>query len=93
MAVYFRLGFAMSGSVLPVQFDEGVSAFALGFDEGIGTGELPSYEGGYEVTPKVEAQTLSTANRSMEKDLTVLAIPYYEVDNNQQGQTIIIGGN
>ena len=56
-------------------------------------GGLPLYTGAYEVTPKIEAQTLDTANRSMEKDVTIHAIPYYEVDNASNGQTIVIGGN
>lgn len=56
-------------------------------------GGLPLYTGDYEVTPKIEAQKLDTANRSMEKDVTIHAIPYYEVDNASNGQTIVIGGN
>ena len=48
------------------------------------------YEGAYEITPRVTDQTLATGNKHMEKDLTVLAIPYCEVSN-QSGTTIIIG--
>ena len=55
--------------------------------------ELEPYEGDYSVTPAVEAQTLDTANKRMIDDLTIKAIPYYSVDNQQQGQTIIIGGD
>lgn len=75
-------------------FEESTDSFSVGFEEGIFTGGgLPLYTGAYEVTPKIEAQKLDTANRSMEKDVTIHAIPYYEVDNASNGQTIVIGGN
>ena len=50
------------------------------------------YTGPYEVTPKVESQSLSTADEHMAHDVTIEPIPYYEVSN-QNGKTIIIGGN
>ena len=50
-----------------------------------------TYEGAYEITPRVIEQTFETENKYMEKDLTVLAIPYCEVSN-QSGTTVIIGG-
>lgn len=75
-------------------FEESTDSFSVGFEEGIFTGvKLPTYDGGYEVTPQITEQTLATANRSMEQDVTIHAIPYYEIDNEYNGQTIIIGGN
>lgn len=50
------------------------------------------YSGSYEVTPRVDAQTLPTTDRHMVDDVTVQAIPYYEVSNLQKGKTVIIGG-
>ena len=50
------------------------------------------YAGPYKVTPKVESQALSTADKHMTHDVTIEPIPYYEVSN-QNGKTIIIGGN
>lgn len=47
------------------------------------------YDGPYEVTPKVEAQTLPTKQKYMTQDVTVLSVPYYEADN-QNGTTIFI---
>lgn len=93
MAVYFRLNFAMSEPVLPVLFEESENDFHLDFGEVANTGGMPLYTGDYEVTPKIEAQRLETANRSMENDVIIHAIPYYEVDNAYNGQTIVIGGN
>ena len=53
--------------------------------------EIPVYEGSYEITPAIEAQTLETKNRKMEEDLKVLEIPYFETSN-PSGTTVIIGG-
>lgn len=51
----------------------------------------PSYEGPTRVKPKTEEQTLPTKNRAMTDDVKVLAIPYYETSNTQNGTTVIIG--
>lgn len=57
----------------------------------IKTSELPTYEGEYEVTPKVyENKTLQTKNHSMKDDITIKKIPQYEVSN-PDGYTLIIG--
>ncbi len=50
------------------------------------------YAGSYNVTPKIEVQSLPTADKHLTDNVTVEAIPYYEVSN-QKGKTIIIGGN
>lgn len=51
------------------------------------------YEGPYEIIPKTMEQKLSTADKHMVKDVSVKAIPFYSVDNINNGQTIIIGGD
>ena len=48
------------------------------------------YEGPYEVTPKVTAQTLPTAKKLMREDVSVRAIPYFGVSNPAGGNTIYI---
>lgn len=53
-------------------------------------GRLPNYEGAYSVTPKVNAQTLETKNKSMTDDLVVEEIPYSEVSNPSGGNTVNI---
>ena len=55
--------------------------------------DVDPYTGNYEVIPKTTAQILETAQKLMTDDLTVKAIPYYEVSNNQGGLTVVIGGN
>lgn len=52
---------------------------------------LPEYEGIYEVTPRKIEQTLPTKNRSLNKDVTVYAIPYAETTNPAGGTTVVIG--
>lgn len=49
------------------------------------------YTGEYEVTPKVESQTMPTKDKHMTDDVKINAIPYFEVSNNAGGVTIYIG--
>ena len=49
------------------------------------------YTGTHEVMPKVEPQTLPTANKRLTDDITVLAIPFYEVSNAAGGNTFCVG--
>lgn len=51
------------------------------------------YEGEYDVVPKIESQVMKTAGKHMREDVTVEAIPYYEVSNVYDGYTAIIGGD
>ena len=54
--------------------------------------DLPKYTGEYSVTPEVGAgQTLETAGKYLTNDVTVKAIPDYEVTNEAGGNTFIIG--
>lgn len=54
--------------------------------------DMPDYEGEYEVTPSVEAQTLNTKNTTMRDDVEIHKIPYYDVAN-EYGRTIYIGSD
>lgn len=49
------------------------------------------YEGDYEVTPKVNAQTMPTKGKLMEEDVTVKSIPFFDVSNTSGGSTVYIG--
>lgn len=48
------------------------------------------YEGDYTVTPKITQQTLPTKEKVMKEDVTIFAIPYFDVTNSSGGQTIYI---
>lgn len=49
------------------------------------------YNGPYDITPLFSAQTLPTAKRLMPRNLTIKKIPQYEVTNDSNGYTLIIG--
>lgn len=49
------------------------------------------YKGAYEVTPKVEAQTLPTKDKMLIDDMTIKAIPIFKVSNTTGGNTVFIG--
>lgn len=71
------------GSIVSEGILRGSLSMPIGYED---------YSGPYAVTPKVESQSLSTADKHMAHDVTIELIPYYEVSN-QNGKTVIIGGN
>lgn len=62
---------------------EGSLSMPIGYDD---------YVGPYDVIPNVSQQSLDTADKHLADNVTIKAIPYYEVSNSQNGKTIIIGG-
>ena len=62
-------------------------------NEPIGNGSTvgEEFEGDYEVTPKVEAQTLQTRNKLMKADVSIKEIPFFDVSNTSGGSTVYIG--
>ena len=64
----------------------------IGFIAIAGTmpGDAVKYEGDYEVTPTVDGMELKTKHRFMTDDVTVRAIPFYEVGNTSGGNTVYI---
>lgn len=71
------------GSIVSEGILRGSLSMPIGYED---------YSGPYTVTPKVESQSLSTADKHLSHDVTIEPIPYYEVSN-QNGKTVIIGGN
>lgn len=57
---------------------------------GKGGGGYPIYKGDYEVTPTFEQQSLATADKVLKEDVTVKAIPRYDVTNTSGGVTVYI---
>lgn len=59
---------------------------------GVNSDDIPVYDGAYSVTPKVyEETTLETKQKLMQKNVTVSRIPQYQVSNDAEGVTLIIG--
>lgn len=54
-------------------------------------GDTEEYEGSYEVTPKLEEQSLPTALKVMRNDIKIKEIPITKVSNTSGGNTVIIG--
>lgn len=54
--------------------------------------DIEIYNGSYEATPAVNEQSLLTAKKFMEDDVTIKAIPYYDTANTSGGNTVYIGG-
>lgn len=52
---------------------------------------IDTYDGSYEVTPRVHAQTLETEGKKMADDVTVYEIPVTRTSNLQGGLTVLIG--
>ena len=48
------------------------------------------YTGSYDVIPKVDAQTLPTAQKLMTDNVRIHSIPIYEVSNKADGETVYI---
>ena len=79
-----------SGPAVTFRFGQDASpAMAVELGRPVYMGGEP-YEGPYDVTPKVTAQTLPTAKKLMRDDVSVRAIPYFDVSNPAGGNTIYI---
>lgn len=78
---------------LNIQFVETSTTFGAIFEEvqtvtvNVG-GEV--YDGTYSITPKTSEQTLHTTGKVMLDDVTVNAIPYFDVSNVYGGRTVYI---
>lgn len=55
------------------------------------TGDVDPYEGEYVITPRVEAQTMPTAQKYMAQDVQIEGIPFFETSNTSGGKTAYIG--
>lgn len=80
--------------LMKVQFQDNSIGFDVSFDSlqtVTGTGEVETYTGAYEITPRVDAQTLPTAQKFLTDDMKVNGIPYFVTSNTSEGETAYIG--
>lgn len=55
------------------------------------TVDVPGYYGEYTIIPKAYAeQTMETKGKRMLDDVTIKEVPYYEVSNDDGGETVYI---
>ena len=78
----FKVRFEPSDQSIPVVFKQ--------FQQVTTKPDVELYEGVYDITPKVEAQILPTANRFLSEDVTVKKIPFFNVGNSAGGSTVYI---
>lgn len=79
--------------IIDIEFEELEQSFEMLFDDNVVievTSEHETYDGKYSITPKLEAQTLSTKKKVMSDDIKVEAVPVYETSNNSGGTTVYI---
>lgn len=77
-----------------VQFKSNSLGFDVSFDSlqtVTSTGEVETYTGSYEITPKVDAQTVKTAQKFLTDDMKIRGIPYFVTSNTSEGETAYIG--
>lgn len=83
---------ASVGAILPEVTKKDVGKVLIVSSEGKWSADsLPTYDGEYSVTPKVNSQTMETEGKLMSDNLTINSIPYFDVKNQSGGNTIYIG--
>lgn len=92
--MHFKVKFSETSQKIPVKFSPTNQKIPVRFrDLQEITGEPPEvdlYEGSYEVTPKVDAQTIPTAQKFLTEDMRIKEIPYFVTSNNAGGDTVYI---
>lgn len=79
----FDIAFEQTNQSIPILFNN--------YQASSGTCLHEPYAGSYEVTPRVDAQTLATKQKFMQEDLTIKEIPFFNVSNTAGGSTVYIG--
>lgn len=87
----FSVQFNKSQQKFSVQMKDEDNRFNAGFKDIQLVSVTPEvYEGDYSIVPTVDAQVIPTKKKMMRDDLTVTAIPTYEVHNPTGGTTFYI---
>lgn len=88
--------FAQSQKCLDVAINASTQAMDIVFahyqDSGGNPGKTDYYDGDYDVTPLITAQTLPTRSKTMRDDVRIDMIPTREIPNAAGGVTFVVGG-
>lgn len=76
-----------ANSITGIIKDNGVIKYETNLDY---SSSYPSYDGSYDIIPRVDEQTLETKNKVLRDDVLVESIPYYQTSN-PYGNTVYIG--
>lgn len=93
MSVTFNCTFEEQSKLLSVTLEKKPQLLPITFGviHEVMPDNIEIYEGGYAITPTVDGQVLQTAQKLMKDDVTIKAIPFYDVSNTSGGKTIYIG--
>ena len=89
-----KVRFSESANKIPITFGETAQRLSASMGEVHTVTEYiggEKYTGAYEVTPKVEAQRMATKDKVLVDDMTIKAIPFFNVGNTSGGSTVFIG--
>ena len=87
------VAFTQTRQALELDMAAGDQALGLTFDNYQRVeGAAGYYDGAYDVTPLITAQTLPTRSKTMRDDVRVDMIPTREILNAAGGVTFIVGG-
>lgn len=85
----------MTVSVIGITVPMAVEANSVSIQATLGAAyqmsEYAQYEGDYEVTPRLYGQSLETADKVLQNDVTIHQIPVVYTSNIFNGQTVVIG--
>ena len=87
----FTVKFQETSDRFTANFKEMSDGFTASFGEFSVVSSSETYVGPYEITPAVELQMIPTALKFMTNDMTINAIPYFDVGNTAGGSTVYIG--
>ena len=79
------------GIVVPMDVGTDIENIGLSIGAEYTMSQAETYDGSYEVTPRVYAQSLDTDGKLMEDDVTVHEIPVTRTTNPTGGLTVLIG--
>ena len=74
--------FDSSEQNIPIRFNE--------FQQSTIAPDVELYDGTYKITPKVNEQTIPTAQKFLSEDMIIKKIPYFDVGNTAGGSTVYI---
>ena len=79
------------GIVVPMRISSDMENVGMSIGASYSGGAGETYDGSYEVTPRLYAQSLDTDGKLMEDDVTVYEIPISRTTNPTGGLTVLIG--
>ena len=90
----FNMAFNLNNKRIPIKFNTSANTFKPAFShfqKVVTQADYEYYTGDYDVTPKVDPQSLATKDKFLTDNVRIESIPYYDVSNESGGSTVYIG--